>query len=204
MTYITCVTEHNVEDEKYGRLSMWRAYGGEESVALVLNAPAIATASFPGTYFRKVQYLDDEGAEARMKDIADRISNHSDFLLSRSSTEILIAMFRMLRDLVLCTKHPAFSEELEWRLIAPASHLEWHKLPLRLREVRGVPQMVAVFGIASATTSPSISDWLHCLLIGPSQHPEVMYDAYRQLLRELGVEDPNTKIRLSNIPLRRN
>lgn len=203
MTYITCVTEHNKEDERYGRLSMWRAYGGDESVALVLDAAAISKSSFANTYFRKVQYLDDAGVEARMEDIAERIADNAEFLRSRPPIEILSAMFWLLRDLVLCTKHPAFDEEREWRLIAPAHHLEWHKLPLKLREVHGVPQMVAIFEIASAAPSPSVSDWLHCLLIGPSQHPEVVCDAFRQLLRDEGVDDPGGKIRLSNIPLRR-
>jgi len=36
-TYITCVSEHTDEEELYGRLSMWRAYGASIGVALVLN-----------------------------------------------------------------------------------------------------------------------------------------------------------------------
>ena len=37
-TYITCVSEHNSGPEDvYGRLSMWRAYGGNSGVALVMQ-----------------------------------------------------------------------------------------------------------------------------------------------------------------------
>ncbi len=35
-TYLTCISEHN-DDEKNGRLSMWRAYAPKNGVALVLN-----------------------------------------------------------------------------------------------------------------------------------------------------------------------
>jgi hypothetical protein len=36
-TYIACVSEHPPEEDRYGGLSMWRAYGGDRPVALVLN-----------------------------------------------------------------------------------------------------------------------------------------------------------------------
>src|SRR5882724_6602693 len=36
-TYITCVSEHDDTEDRHGRLSMWRAYGGMTGVALVVN-----------------------------------------------------------------------------------------------------------------------------------------------------------------------
>src|SRR5262249_48274224 len=36
-TFVTCFSEHNPKEDRYGRLSMWRAYGGNSGVALVLN-----------------------------------------------------------------------------------------------------------------------------------------------------------------------
>ncbi len=36
-TYVTCLSEHLSEEDKYGRLSMWRAYGCGTGVALVIN-----------------------------------------------------------------------------------------------------------------------------------------------------------------------
>lgn len=36
-TYITCVSEHKTEEDTLGRLSMWRAYGGTNGIALVMN-----------------------------------------------------------------------------------------------------------------------------------------------------------------------
>ena len=39
-TYFTCVSEHKSDEDVLGRLSMWRAYGGENGVALVINNAA--------------------------------------------------------------------------------------------------------------------------------------------------------------------
>lgn len=39
-TYMLCISEHDsatLQEDRYGRLSMWRAYGGETNVALVMN-----------------------------------------------------------------------------------------------------------------------------------------------------------------------
>src|SRR5262245_18580599 len=36
-TYVTCVSEHSPVEDQHGRLSMWRAYGGQAGVALVFN-----------------------------------------------------------------------------------------------------------------------------------------------------------------------
>lgn len=42
-TYIACLSEHDESENDTGRLSMWRAYGGDTGVAIVLN---------PGVFFR--------------------------------------------------------------------------------------------------------------------------------------------------------
>jgi hypothetical protein len=37
-TYLTCVSEHTADEDTFGRLSMWRAYGGTTGVALVMKS----------------------------------------------------------------------------------------------------------------------------------------------------------------------
>ena len=41
-TFITCLSEHDEQDDPFGRLSMWRAYGGKTGVALVVSGGAIS------------------------------------------------------------------------------------------------------------------------------------------------------------------
>jgi hypothetical protein len=40
-TFLTCVSEHKETENLTGRLSMWRAYGGDNGVALVINRGAL-------------------------------------------------------------------------------------------------------------------------------------------------------------------
>ncbi len=52
------------------------------------------------------------------------------------------AVFNALRMLALCTKHPGFEEEQEWRVVASP---DMHDVKIARREVavvRGVPQAV--------------------------------------------------------------
>lgn len=44
-TYITCISEHLADEDQHGRLSMWRAYGGLNSVAIVMNTGAFSSES---------------------------------------------------------------------------------------------------------------------------------------------------------------
>lgn len=44
-TYLTCLSEHAETEDQHGRLSMWRAYGGKASVALVINGSALLSPS---------------------------------------------------------------------------------------------------------------------------------------------------------------
>lgn len=36
-TYITCLSEHLSNEDNYGRLSMWRAYGHSTGIALIIS-----------------------------------------------------------------------------------------------------------------------------------------------------------------------
>lgn len=44
-TYIACLSEHEPDEDKYGRLSMWRGYGRDSGVALV-SGPAVKPTAF--------------------------------------------------------------------------------------------------------------------------------------------------------------
>lgn len=63
-TYMMCLSEHDVDEDSYGRLSMWRAYGGRAGVALVLNTTtflsetdAMAVYSMPVVYRDQEQFV---------------------------------------------------------------------------------------------------------------------------------------------------
>jgi len=206
-TYITCVSEHLSEENRLGRLSMWRAYGGQAGIAIVLNAAvmfneteALAVCSSP------VAYLDSDAFAVEFAQIAQNIEKETDYLRSLDRDAVKYIVFDMLRFAVLCTKHPGFHEEREWRVVAsPAMHPS--KLPApKVELVRGTPQKVLKIDLQNhpdqGLASLSLSEILSSIIIGPCEFPQAILGAFRQLLLEAGVPDPDSKIVVSDIPLR--
>ncbi len=207
-SYLTCVSEHKVEEDMLGRLSMWRAYGGTNGVALVMNNAAFQ-ATEPSDvlkiYASPVAYFDKKKFEEKFAEVVNNLEKEVDFLKEQGREEIKGRLFRMLAFAVLCTKHPGFKEEAEWRVI----HCPWwENSPHLLKEtelIQGVPQPVykialedipekGLFGI-------TISALIDRIIIGPTRDPLAMAEGFRDLLAHAGVEQPN-KIHISYIPLR--
>jgi hypothetical protein len=101
----------------------------------------------------------------------DSIENKADFIKQRDREEIKGRIFRMLAYGAVCTKHPGFAEEVEWRVI----HFPWWENSAHLHKdievIQGVPQ--PVFKIAledipeaglSGFTIPALFDRI---IIGP-------------------------------------
>jgi hypothetical protein len=56
-TYIACMSEHYESEDEYGRLSMWRAYGGVTGVAIVMNsAPFLRPSKALNAYSSRAVY----------------------------------------------------------------------------------------------------------------------------------------------------
>lgn len=206
-TYLTCISEHMGSEDTFGRLSMWRAYGEATGVALVLNNsvfldPAIRLAA----YSSPVAYLDRSGFEAEFLQIARNIEREADFLKSKARQEITERVFNMLRFAALCTKHPGFSEEREWRVIHCPGLEPSPYLARTIELVRGVPQPVCKIplkNIPEAGFKGDIASLLNRVIIGPTQYPQALAEAFIQLLSDAEVEGAAEKVLVSDIPLRR-
>lgn len=206
-TYMTCVSEHLDEEDRHGRLSMWRAYGGPAGVALVLNGAVMFDESDAlGVYASPVAYLGQEAFAAEFMRTAESIKGEADYVRSLDREQVKGYAFNMLRFAVLCTKHPGFHEEREWRVVAsPQMHPD--RLPKPVIEVvRGTPQAVLKIDLANqpekGLVGLALPDLLNKIIIGPCEFPVVIYKAFRQLLTEAGVPEPEKKITISDIPLR--
>lgn len=117
-TYLTSLSEHEADEDNLGRLSMWRAYGGRSGVALVLNrTPFEAETDDLHAYSTPVSYGDQHMVEAQFDEIATNILQQRELLKGLAANDIVEMMFLVLRFMVLGTKHPAFSEEREWRVV---------------------------------------------------------------------------------------
>jgi DUF2971 family protein len=206
-TFLTCLSEHPATEDRLGRLSMWRAYGGRSGVALVLNmTPFTATTDELKAYSSPVFYGEGTEIEAQLDAIADKLVEHRVLLGRVASDGLREIVFTALRYAALCTKHPAFAEEREWRVIYSPSLGRSPVIEPFVHAVRGVPQVVQKIPLANDPANglhgAAVPDLLHRLIIGPTADPRAMFDAFVVLLAEAGVPNPEERIIVSGIPLR--
>lgn len=206
-TFITCLSEHDDDEDGLGRLSMWRAYGGASGVALVLNAGVfLAQSDALPAFTSPVAYLSEAGFERELGRVADNVAANLEFLKEEGRQELVDSLFHALRLAMLSTKHPGFKEEREWRIVY-APHL---KRSERIKEsielIRGSPQIVHSIpfqdypeeGFAGA----ELPKLVNRVIIGPTEFPAELRKATIALLTEAGVPDAGSKVVCSTIPLR--
>lgn len=139
-TYLSCISEHEDEEDTTGRLSMWRAYG---TVALVLNKDVfMSTSSALKAYTSPVAYLSPQSFERELDGVNDNIEANLGYLRSLDPGILTGSVFSMLRFAVLCTKHPGFREEREWRVIYSPTYERSDRISRSIEIVRGIPQAV--------------------------------------------------------------
>lgn len=206
-TYIACLSEHLEEEDHSGRLSMWRAYGGTAGVAVVINASALFMQNDGiGVFASPVAYWTQEQVETELRRIAERILANAQYVrdLGRDPTRAVV--FNLFRFATLCTKHPGFSEEREWRIIASPLMHNSPLLTQAVEVVRAVPQTVQKLRFANHAEAGivglELSDLLNRLIIGPCEFPDVVLKALHQLLAEAALPEPEHLLYVSEIPLR--
>ncbi len=206
-SYITCVSEHNDHEDDHGRLSMWRAYGAENGVAIVLNGEVFgSTSGVLKAYSSPVLYAEKREFLNSFKEVIDGLVAEEAFLRSLDADYLEVALFNTFRFAVLCTKHPGFKEECEWRVI----HMPDIELSERLKKhteiVRGVPQIVFKIPLEDVPEQGlhglGLEKLINRLIIGPAAHAGEMRKAFIGLLDDAGVPNANEKVVVSGIPLR--
>ena len=206
-TYLTSVSEHHPRENELGRLSMWRSYGGSAGVALVLRPEAISFPDEPLAGFAlPVLYADQEMFERTLRGVTQGILQARDFIRERGQAWFLEWLHFMLRSLVLSTKHPGFAEEREWRVIHSPATVASGFLQREIVTIAGVPQIVYKIPLREPAhpggPGLNIASLIERVIIGPTQHPAVMGEAFAALLADAGVADAKERIGVSAIPLR--
>lgn len=207
-TFMLSLSEHDDDEDELGRLSMWRAYGGDAGVALVLNPDfALSDTDEIKAYSAPVLYKSVADFVPFFRQWVDGlVSTQSIRLLDRET--IINSLFHAFRMFVLCTKHPGFHEEKEWRVFHNPNldeRSDW--LTTSIEVVAGVPQNVMKLGLRDDEPKGIIgvapSGLINRVILGPTAHPVPIRQALASALTDAGVEDPMAKIWVSNIPLRR-
>lgn len=209
-TFITCVSEHDIHKEnEIGRLSMWRAYGGKAGVAIVIDGNIFSIESeHLGASASPVAYLDREQFSDTILSIAANVLKNQQALKLIPRENLSTILFNMFRFAVLCTKHPGFAEEREWRVISSPSMYKSKVLEPEIAIIRGVPQPILKIPLEDFPQFEigglSIPKLVSRLIIGPCEFPTVTYRALFDALKESSIENPSEIICKSNIPLRQN
>jgi hypothetical protein len=206
-TFIASISSHFLSENEFGRLSMWRAYSkNSEKAGIVFNFPPNQKAQL-GPILSPALYLNHQELEEMLNRIILTIRKHHDYLSSLQRETIAGSVIIALVIFAVCLKHPGFKEEHEWRVIyLPTVTPRDDIINRSIETIDGVPQIVYKFplrnnkelGIVGFDTTEIIDK----IIIGPTQYPLAMFDAFSLLLLNKGISDPAKKIQISHIPLR--
>ena len=105
-----------------------------------------------------------------------------------------------------CAKHPGFAEEQEWRLVYLPRMGESSVLEKSVDVIQGVPQTVYRIPLKDrpedGLVGIEIPRLLERVIIGPSNFPWPLYEAFVAELKDAGVENADRKVVISDILLR--
>jgi len=208
-TYIACLSEHQDSEDKNGRLSMWRAFGGGTGsrVGIVLNIPYMTLSPLAlAVTFSPVAYLPPAQFHRVIEEVVANVKTERSYLQTLEPGFLVKMIFQMLVSGVVCLKHEGFGEELEWRAIYTPNRWFSPLMESSMEVIAGVPQVVHQIPLDGAA-HPQIADLdfarlFDHLIVGPTPYPWPISCAFAQALKNSGVGDPENCIVFSEIPIR--
>lgn len=207
-TYVTCLSEHDASENEFGRLSMWRSYSSNQvGVGLVINPlPLYNLSDTFGAFSSPVHYFGDAELRDVFFEVAKNMADNREFLVGQGREAIKGIFFLVLRSVAMCSKHPGFREEQEWRIMHTQGLDDQGALTLDVECINGVPQPVFKIPLKDqadgSLTGISIPQLVERVIIGPTQFPLAVYDALVMELEKAGMADAGSKVVYSAIPLR--
>jgi hypothetical protein len=207
-TYITSISEHDDREDVHGRLSMWRAFGNSTArVAIVLRLDlGLGKNVSLGAELSPVGYFTDEELAHEFNTVITNIHENKEFLRGVDRAWLLTSVLATLPSGVVCLKHEGFGEEREWRVIhSPGRHSSQH-IQSSIELVSGVPQRVYKISMRSdaeaGLTGLNPNELIDRIIIGPTQYPFAMYEAFVSALTDVGFADAAVRVFNSQIPVR--
>lgn len=208
-TYLLSLAHHDIVEQQSGILSMWRAYGGNANICMILRTEPLATRqSAYDTTLSPVRYGGVLEFQMLLNGISERILERADDLKKINPDIVEFNIKRAIDFMVLSTKHPSFHEEKEWRVIyRPPEQANMADVPSKIVCVGGIVQKVYLLPMINKPEHGIVGAELHEILdkiiIGPTPNPALVRSAFVDLLREAGIEDAENRVIISGVPLRR-
>lgn len=216
-TYLMSVSEHHGHHEdRFGRLSMWRAYAAKDGVAFVMkNTPFLNESNALQAFSSPVSYATPEDFQPTFEEVVYSIETNIGFVKQMGGHAVHEMLMHAFRFAVQSTKHPAFQEEKEWRVIYTPTILgvqgditpqQMERVPTRILSINGVPQRVYSIPFRDypddGFTGATIPDLIDRILVGPSADGQIIAETFISELQRLGVSDAESKVQLTGVPLR--
>ena len=206
-TYIACLSEHKDSEDRNGRLSMWRAFGGTATrVGIVLSVPYTASTLALSLMFSPVAYLSEPAAHEVLDEVIGNVRANRDYLRMIGRDALVRLVFMTFLSGVVCLKHEGFHEEKEWRAIYAPTRWPSPIMESSTEVVSGVPQVVYKVPL-DGSVSDQIADLdfaqiFDHLIIGPTSYPWPIYGAFVDELKKAGVANSADRVLISGIPIR--
>ncbi|MCA3515125.1 MAG: DUF2971 domain-containing protein [Rhodobacter sp.] len=208
-TYLLSLAEHDDHTEgKFGRLSMWRAYGGRTNVAVVLDrSPMLRPTNGDAGFTSSVLYVRTDDFPDYFGTFVDGMEKNIEILLRLGEDSVYQNIVQAFNVSAISTKHPGFQEEREWRIIYAPWLQTSDAVNSSVIDIAGVPQRVQQIKLKDrhdvGLYGIEIPQLVKKIIIGPTDTPLVLLDAFIEKLAMAGVQDAERRVTISDIPIRR-
>ena len=214
-TYISCLSEHLLDEDNIGRLSMWRAYGNSSGIALVINPKFLEKESIIlGNLFITIPVIySEENFKKIFIKILENIEKYIDRIkeLNIDTGQIYNNIALIMYIYVISLKHKGFWEEREWRIILShlfnknISYIPAKTLKRTIENIKENPEVIYKINLKEFSfINPSGESLLEKIIIGPTANSEILIESFSEMLKNKGFDNEQIKnmITVSNIPLR--
>jgi hypothetical protein len=150
--------------------------------------------------------MDADGFAKDLDSLNETITRNKALIRNLSQDRLVDYLFNAFRFAILCTKHPGFAEEREWRIIHNPTLDQNDRVKKVVEVIGGVPQPVMKVKLKDyeeeGFVGAEIPALLDRIIIGPTLYPDALREAFEHELTIAGVEDAHKKVIVSDIPLR--
>ena len=211
-TYVFCLSDHDPDNDEDGRLSMWRAYGGDGAgAAIIFDTSKLRSEQSSPLILDEVKYLSSAQrnlwAAGFVATIGALAVRHQ--LIDTDLPLLAKLAFERLTLAAIFSKHQGFSEEREYRVVYmperdPQGHfrpfLHYHIGP-RGAEPRLRMKLAPMAGVLAEDLS--LEKLVHHIILGPSRTSPLALGSTARMLRIHSHDRLAATLTYSKIPYRK-
>jgi len=157
-------------------------------------------------YSSPVLYLSVNDFKEYFKSIVEAMMQNAAMIEGMGRDTLREFLFILFKSSLLCTKHPGFKEEREWRIFYTPTQDRSPIINEDVCTVDGVPQGIFKIPLehnpGNGLFHADVPSLIDRIIIGPTEYPVIIYNTLVAALEKAGVSDARKRIVVSDIPLR--